>query len=43
MYYFKIFYGTLFFEYERTKYKQIYNEIRSQTEEYIIQVDEMNI
>ena len=43
MYCFKIFYGTLFFEYERTKYKQIYNEIRSQTEEYIIQVDEMNI
>lgn len=37
---FKIFYGISFFEHERTKYDQIYNEIRSRTDEYILQVDE---
>lgn len=40
MHSFNIFYGTLFFEHERTKYKQIHNEIRSRTDEYILQVDE---
>ena len=37
---FKIFYGISFFEHERTKYDQIYNEIRSRTDEYKLQVDE---
>lgn len=40
MYGFNIFYGTSFFEHERTKYELIYNEIRSRTDEYILQVDE---
>ncbi len=37
---FKIFYGISFFEHERNKYDQIYNEIKSKTDEYILQVDE---
>ena len=40
MYSFKIFYGISFFEHERTRYDQIYNEIMSRTDEYILQVDE---
>lgn len=40
MYSFKIFYGTSFFEHERTKYKQIYNDIKSRTDEYILKVNE---
>lgn len=40
MHSFNIFYGTSFFEHERTKYEQIYNEIRNLTDEYIIGVDE---
>lgn len=40
MHSFNIFYGTSFFEHERTKYELINNEIRSRTDEYILQVDE---
>ncbi len=40
MYGFKIFYGTYFFEHIKNKYEQIFNEIRSRTDEYILQVDE---
>ena len=40
MYSFNIFNGISFFEHKRTKYKLIYNEIRGQTDEYILQVDE---
>lgn len=40
MYGFKIFYGINFFEHVRKKYDEIYNEIRSHPEEYILQVDE---
>lgn len=40
MHSFKIFYGIFFFEQVRTKYDQIYKEIRKQTDEYILQVNE---
>lgn len=40
MHSFKIFYGISFFEQVRIKYDQIYNEIRKQTDEYILQVNE---
>lgn len=40
MYGFKIFYGINFFDHVRKKYDEIYNEIRSRPEEYILQVDE---
>lgn len=41
MYEFNIFYGTHYFDYAiKKRYDEIYNEIRSKTDNYILQVDE---